>query len=239
MLDVGSSFSPNIEKIIDILPDALFISPYENTVGYGRLEETGVPIIECADYMEESALGRAEWIKFFGLFLGCEKTADSLFAVIDSSYCALKNLASKLKPSPSMLIDKKTGSVWYVPGGCSTIGTMIYDAGAVYPFADNNSAGSLALPFETVLEKAGAADIWAFRYSGKHSATYGDLLSEFHGYGRLKAYQMRNCFGCNVDNTRFYEETPFRPDYLLADFIQMAHPEIECLGGLRYFRPVE
>ena len=39
-----------------------------------------IPIIECADYMETSALGRAEWMRFYGLLFGEAQKADSLFA---------------------------------------------------------------------------------------------------------------------------------------------------------------
>lgn len=80
--------------------------------------------------------------------------------------------------------------------------------------------------------------MWAFRYSGTRPATYSSLKSEFHGYGQLKAVGTHKCFGCNVDETPFYEETPFRPDFLLADFIQMFHPDMTGLHGLRYFHPV-
>ena len=135
-------------------------------------------------------------------------------------------------------MDKKTGAVWYVPGGHSTIGTMLSDANAVYPFSGNGDAGSLALPFETVLEMAGDADIWAFRYGGDEPASYDILASEYHGYCQMRAFRERNCYGCNVGQTRFYEETPFRPDYLLGDFVQMVHPEIKLKVGMRYFAPV-
>ena len=90
--DVGEGMSPVVEKIIDQRPDALFLSPFENSGGYGRLEEIGIPIIECAEYMEPSPLARAEWLRFYGMLFGCEARADSLFAVVDSSYNALKKL---------------------------------------------------------------------------------------------------------------------------------------------------
>ena len=35
--DVGEGMSPVVEKIIDQRPDALFLSPFENSGGYGRL----------------------------------------------------------------------------------------------------------------------------------------------------------------------------------------------------------
>ena len=64
--DMGSGLQPNIERIIEANAQALFVSPFENSGGYGKIETIGVPLIECADYMETSPLGRAEWMCFYG-----------------------------------------------------------------------------------------------------------------------------------------------------------------------------
>ena len=241
--DVGEGMSPVVEKIIDQRPDALFLSPFENSGGYGRLEEIGIPIIECAKYMEPSPLARAEWLRFYGMLFGCEACADSLFAVVDSSYCALKGLASnhkaqssKLKVQSTVLLDKVTGSVWYVPGGRSTIGQMIQDAGGNYPWADDDHSGSVSLPFEAVLEKAGEADVWLFRYSSDHDITPDELLSEHHGYDQFKAFRSGEIYGCDVERSLFYEESPFRPNWLLGDYIHILHPDIPDLPPLRYYK---
>ena len=241
--DVGEGMSPVVEKIIDQRPDALFLSPFENSGGYGRLEEIGIPIIECAEYMEPSPLARAEWLRFYGMLFGCEARADSLFAVVDSSYCALKGLASnhkaqssKLKVQSTVLLDKVTGSVWYVPGGRSTIGQMIQDAGGNYPWADDDHSGSVSLPFEAVLEKAGEADVWLFRYSSDHDITPDELLSEHHGYDQFKAFRSGEIYGCDVERSLFYEESPFRPNWLLGDYIHILHPDIPDLPPLRYYK---
>jgi iron complex transport system substrate-binding protein len=246
--DVGEGMSPVVEKIIDQRPDALFLSPFENSGGYGRLEEIGIPIIECAEYMEPSPLARAEWLRFYGMLFGCEARADSLFAVVDSSYCALKGLASnhkaqssklKAQSSNSVLLDKVTGSVWYVPGGRSTIGQMIQDAGGDYPWADDDHSGSVSLPFEAVLEKAGEADVWLFRYSSDHDITPDELLSEHHGYDQFKAFRSGEIYGCDVERSLFYEESPFRPDWLLGDYIHILHPDIPNLPPLRYYKKIK
>ena len=236
--DVGEGMSPVVEKIIDQRPDALFLSPFENSGGYGRLEEIGIPIIECAEYMEPSPLARAEWLRFYGMLFGCESRADSLFAVVDSSYCALKGLFTVDKQK-SVLLDKVTGNVWYVPGGQSTIGQMIQDAGGNYPWADDDHSGSVSLPFEAVLEKAGEADVWLFRYSSDHDITPDELLSEHHGYGQFKAFQSGEIYGCDVERSLFYEESPFRPDWLLGDYIHILHPDIPNLPPLRYYKKVK
>ena len=242
IMDVGEGMSPVVEKIIDQRPDALFLSPFENSGGYGRLEEIGIPIIECAEYMETSPLARAEWLRFYGMLFGCEAQADSLFAVVDSSYNALKNLVRNLetgdKKQPNVLVDKVTGSVWYVPGGKSTLGQLIHDAGGLYPWASDAHSGSVSLPFEAVLEKAGETDTWLFRYSSDHDISYQELLSEHHGYNQFKAFRKRQVYGCNVERSLFYEESPFRPDWLLNDFIRILHPEQEGLDSLRYYKPL-
>jgi iron complex transport system substrate-binding protein len=235
--DVGEGMSPVVEKIIDQRPDALFLSPFENSGGYGRLEEIGIPIIECAEYMEPSPLARAEWLRFYGMLFGCEARADSLFAVVDSSYNALKGLFTAV--NKTVLLDKVTGSVWYVPGGRSTIGQMIQDAGGNYPWADDDHSGSVSLPFEAVLEKAGEADVWLFRYSSDHDITPDELLSEHHGYDQFKAFRSGEIYGCDVERSLFYEESPFRPDWLLGDYIHILHPDIPNLPPLRYYRKLK
>jgi iron complex transport system substrate-binding protein len=240
IMDVGEGMSPMVEKIIDQRPDAMFLSPFENSGGYGRLEEIGIPIIECAEYMESSPLARAEWLRFYGMLFGCEQKADCLFAVVDSSYNALKGLASKSTVNKErVLLDKVTGSVWYVPGGKSTIGQMIQDAGGDYPWTEDDHSGSVSLPFEAVLEKAGEADVWLFRYSSDHDITSNELLSEHHGYNQFKAFRSGEIYGCDVERSLFYEESPFRPDWLLGDYIHILHPDIPNLPPLRYYKKIE
>lgn len=237
--DCGNSTAPTLEKIIEIDADAVLISPFQNSGGYGRLDEWGCPIIELADYMETSALGRAEWMKFYGMLFGAEGRADSLFAAVEKNYDALKETAKKSHTRKSVIIDKVEGSVWYVPGGRSTIGGIIADANAGYAFASDKSSGSLQLTFETVLAKAGGSDVWMYRYSGAHPATYTSLLAENNGYAEFKAFKDKAVYGCNTTTTTFYEDTPFRPDWLLRDFIIITHPDLSSLGKPKYFEPLK
>ncbi len=234
--DCGGGLNPVVEKIMDIKPDIIMLSPFENAGGYGKLEEINIPLVECAEYMETSPLGRAEWMKFYGMLYGEEQRADSLFNVVDSCYQQLKLIATEAGEGRSVLLDRMVGSVWYVPGGRSTIGQMVKDAGGQYAWATDDHAGSIALPFETVLERAGDSEVWMFRYSSDHDQNYQELLGEQRGYTELKAYQERNAYGCNVEQSLFYEESPFRPDYLLSDFIQILHPQLNKRVPLRYYQ---
>ena len=239
IVDCGNGLNPIVEKIMDVKPEVIMLSPFENSGGYGKTEEIGIPLIECAEYMETSPLARAEWMRFYGRLFGCATKADSLFQQVDSSYTALKQQATEAGPGRSVIIDKVVGSVWYMPGGRSTIGQMLQDAGADYPWATDTQSGSLALPFETVLERGGESDVWMLRYSSDHDWDYRELLSGHHGYSQLRAVHQRQVYGCNVEESHFYEDTPFHPDRLLNDFLQILHPDILGLPPLRYYKKIE
>ena len=236
IVDCGSGMALVVEKIIDVKPDVIMLSPFENSGGYGKLEEIEVPLVECAEYMETSPLARAEWMKFYGMLFGAEQRTDSLFSVVDSCYQTLQKQVQQAGAGRSVLIDKMVGTVWYVPGGRSTVGQMVQDAGGRYPWAADEHGGSLSLPFESVLERAGDADVWMYRYSSDHVQSFGELLSDYDGYRQIQAFVRREVYGCNVEQSLFYEESPFRPDYLLSDFIQILHPEIPDLPPLRYYQ---
>ena len=173
--DCGDGMNPDMERIIDLHPDAILLSPFENSGGYGRIEKLDIPIIECADYMETSALGRAEWMRFYGLLFGVAPQADNLFAEVDSCYQRLKMRAQLSSTSFSVVSELKSGSAWYVPGGRSTIGRLFQDACGRYAFADDTHSGSVPLAFETVFDKAGDADVWLVKYNRDRDMSYADL----------------------------------------------------------------
>lgn len=236
--DCGSSMSPNIEKIIDLNADAVLLSPFENSGGYGRIENTGIPIIECADYMETSPLGRAEWIKFYGILTGKEQKADSIFSKIEKQYSELKAKTQDAKYRPTVISELKYSSAWYVPGGQSTMARLIEDAGADYIFSYTQGSGSIPLSFETVLDKGQKADFWLIKYNQKTDKTYSELESDYSPYRNFDAWKNKRIFGCNTSYVNYYEETPFHPESLLRDLIIIFHPELMENKATKYFTPI-
>ena len=233
--DVGNGMNPDIEKIIDLHPDAIMLSPFENSGGYGRVEKLNIPIIECADYMETSALGRAEWMRFYGLLFGKKTEADAMFASIERNYKDLQELVKPISFAPSVMCDLKTSSTWYTPGGNSTIAKLYSDAGANYIFREDTHSGSLPYPFEVIFEKGQQTDFWLIRYNQPVDKTYGELEKEFAPYAGFRAFKERNIYGCNTNRVPFYEETPFHPDWLLKDLIKIFHPSLLEGYELRYY----
>ena len=263
IVDCGSSMAPDIERIIALKPEAILVSPFENSGGYGKLDKLRIPLIEAADYMESSPLGRAEWMKFYGMLFGkdknisttaagkaseaaagkaseatlpasCELRADSLFAQIEKEYLDLKAEAGKLPKGLSILTERKTGGVWYVPGGQSTIGILLKDANARYIFSDDQHSGSLPMSPEQILAKGSQVDVWAFKYFGGAPLSQAQLLQEYDGYKALAAFNRGNIYQVDTSTVPYFELTSFHPELLLREFIILAHGE--RFGKLRFYK---
>lgn len=235
-VDCGSSMQPDMERIIALKPEGLLISPFENSGGYGKLDKLNIPIIETADYMETSPLGRAEWMKFYGLLFKSEERSDSLFSSIEKEYMTLKAEAAKLPQGLSILTERKMGSVWYLPGGKSTMGILLKDANAKYIFADDTHSGSLAYGPERILSKGTQVDVWAFKYFGGKALSKSDLLAEYEGYKVLKAFNSNSIYQVDTSTQPYFELTSFHPEILLREFIILAHPKATQFGKLQFYQ---
>lgn len=235
IVNAGEGTNPDIEKIINMHPDALLLSPYENSGGHGQVEKLKVPIIECADYMETSALGSAEWIRFYGLLFHQSAKADSIFAIVEKNYNELKELAASQSVKPKVMCELKSGSAWYVPGGRSTTGKLYKDAGGDYVFDHYPNSGAVPLSFETVFDKAQEADVWVMKYNQPTDKTLSGIREDYSPYTRFKAYQQKKVYGCNTAYRTYYEDFPFHPDLVLKDLIRIFHPSLLPDYELKYF----
>lgn len=233
--DCGNSMSPDLERILQLRPDAIMLSPFENNDKYAKVGELGIPIIECADYMETSALGRAEWVKLYGMLSGKKEEADRMFAEVESNYLRLKGIASKAETKPKVITDQRYGQVWNVAGGTSPTGLLIEDAGGVNPFARYRQSGSVPLAPEKVLAEAHDADVWLLKYNQENDKSLKELAGDAPVNSQFKAYKKGRVYGCNTRYVDFFDETPFHPDRVLSDYIAIMHPELMPDAKLHYF----
>lgn len=225
IIDIGMASSPDIEKIMMLSPEVIFTSPI-NGQSYGQVEKLRIPIIEVPDYTESDPLGRAEWIRFYSLFTNTEAIADSLFEITKTNYNQVKELVSDITNRPTVFTDLPYQSNWNMPGGKSYIAQMLSDAGADYIWKDSESTTFMPLSFETVLDKAGEADMWLLKYHSPEDLTLKTLKQERTSYSLFKAYKHRKVYGCNSYNKNYYEDIHTHPDYILSDFAAIFHPEL-------------
>ena len=187
-----------------------------------------MPVIINAEYLEKHPLGRAEWIKFVALFFNKEKTADSVFQVIENEYNKTTELALQIPMKPTVISGVVYGDAWFMPGGQNYAARLLKDAGCEYLWADDTSQGFLELSFESVYAKAKEADLWI----GVGSfLSLKEIKDAEDRYSKFKPWQQKAVFTYNArkgakGGSEFLELGYARPDLILKDLVKIAHPDL-------------
>ena len=223
--DIGTEAAADIERMIQLQPDALLYSPYFDG-NQGGLNVTGAVLFPFADYMENTPLGRAEWIRVIGMLAGCEEKADAWFDDIERRYNALSTLCANVEHRPTVFSDLAFNGQWYVAGGKSYIAKLIADAGADYIWKDNPSTASVPMDAESILAKAQKAEYWRVINSAPTPMTYSTLAKENLVYPLFDAFKNRKIIVCDILKTGYFEQSQCEPDLLVADCIYFFHPEL-------------
>lgn len=233
IVDLGNASAPSIERLAVSGTEVVLRSPMKD-VSAAALPP-GIHSIECADYMESTPIGRAEWMLLYGELFGVGDKARAVFEEVIDEYSRLvfKAGASSV-PKPKILVETETSGVWYVPAGQSYAARIYADAGADYPWKDSDGQGSLALSLEEVASKALDADMWLVRSYG-YETTPATLLKLNPRYGAFAALKNGNVYSCNTESRNVFGATSFHPEILLAEYISIFHPDVMPDSIPRFF----
>ncbi|HCQ11896.1 ABC transporter substrate-binding protein [Flavobacterium sp.] len=227
--ELGGNQSLNTEVLIDLQPEVI--------IGYGldnnnptldNLQKSGLKVMLNGDWNEETPLGKAEWIKFFGALYGKQKEANQIFDKIEKDYLQTIEIAKMATSNPTILAGDMFEDKWYLPKGTSWGSQLLAQAKGDYLWKETTGTGSLSLSFETVLEKAKDADFWIT--SGQFSSLKQMTDANPH-YKQFKAFQNKNVYSFagkkgKTGGVLYYELAPNRPDLVLKDLTKILHPEL-------------
>jgi len=229
VIDLGNEQNFNTEVLISLQPDALIAFSMGNSSKiYQTIELNKIPVIYNGDWLEETPLGRAEWIKFFGALYNKDREADSIFQIIESEYLKAKDIALKATKSPSVLSGVLYKDQWNLPAGESFTAQLFKDANTNYLWKDSKGQGSLVLSFEAVLEHAQNADFWIG--SGYYTSLDEVKNANAH-YAQFKAYKNGTVYSFSKRRSEsggveYFEFAPIQPHIVLKDLIKVMHPEL-------------
>ncbi|WP_426429900.1 ABC transporter substrate-binding protein [Winogradskyella sp. HB-48] len=239
--ELGKNEGINTEVLLELNPDVV--------IGFGvdgvnktfeTIKKAGIPVIYNGDWVESSALAKAEWIKFFGVLFNKEKEADSIFNNIESDYLEAKKIAANAKEQPTVLSGAMHKEVWYLPNGSSPEAQFLKDANVNFLWSDTSGNGSLALSFEVVLEKAEHADIWlspSYYSSYEQLEKASELYTNFDAFKNKSIYTFSNTTGA-TGGVIYYELGIARPDLVLKDLIKICHPNLLKQYTPHFFKPL-
>jgi iron complex transport system substrate-binding protein len=227
--EIGKEENINTEVLLDLQPELLVgFSMTSNNNMFNTIENAGIPVILNGDWLEATPLGRAEWIKFFGVLFAKEEKAASIFNAIETDYTQAKKLANATSSKPTILSGVQFKDVWNLPAGESFVAQFLKDANTNYLWADSPGKGSLALSFEHVFEKAKDAELWI---APGHYTSYSQLQKankhyvQFDAFINKEIYSFNNRTGPN-GGVLYYELAPVQPHIVLKDIIKVTHPEL-------------
>jgi iron complex transport system substrate-binding protein len=227
--EVGVNESLNTEVLIDMKPDAIVTFGINNNNStIDNLKKSGLNILINGDWTEQSPLGKAEWIKFFGALYNLDAKAYTLFTSIETNYNNALALANKTTISPTVLSGAIYQNQWYVPQGESWASLFLRDAKANYLWKESKGFGSLSLPFEKVFEKGQNAEFWVAPgdfSSLKQMSESNKHYNEFASFKNKKVYSYAVNKGPK-GGIIYFELASARPDLVLKDLIKIFHPEL-------------
>ncbi|MEC5166197.1 iron complex transport system substrate-binding protein [Flavobacterium sp. PL11] len=240
--EVGTNETLNTEVLIDMSPDLIVSFGLTNSnPTIDNLQKSGLKVIYNGDWTEQSPLGKAEWIKFFGALYVLDTKANSIFKEIETEYINTLALAKKAKSKPTVLCGAMYQEQWYIPQGDSWAALFLKDAQSNYLWKKSKGSGSLSLPFETVFNTAQNAEYWIA--PGDFSSLKEMNDSNPH-YKEFNAFQNKKIYSYSVNKGAkggivYFELSPTRPDLVLKDLMKIFHPELIPNHQLFFFKKLE
>ncbi len=240
--ELGKNEDINTEILIDLAPSAVIGFAIDgNNSTFATLQKTGIPVLYNSDWTETSPLGKAEWIKFFGVLFNKEKEADSIFNSIETEYLAAKKIASETKKRPTVISGAMYKDIWYMPQGESWGAQFIADANGEYLWKDSKGTGSLSLSLESVLEKGNHAEIWI---GPGQFTTMDEMKNANNVYTQFAAFKTGDVYSYSskkgeTGGVIYFELAPNRPDLVLKDLIKILHPELLPTHELYFFNKLK
>lgn len=240
--EVGTNESLNTEVLIDLNPDLIVSFGIDNNnTTLDNLQKSGLKVVLNGDWTEQSPLGKAEWIKFFGALYGLDSKANSIFNIIQKEYSNSLNIAKKAKFRPTVLSGAMYQEQWYVPQGESWAALFLKDAKSNYLWSNTKGTASFNVSFEVVLEKAKEAQYWIA--PGDFSSLQQMIDSnphynQFSSFKNKKVYSYAKNIG-KKGGILYFELSPTRPDLVLKDLIRIFHSELLPNHKLFFFSKLE
>lgn len=240
--EIGYEQAINYELILSLKPDIVMAYGVDGEVTgtLNKLKELGIQVILNGEYLEETPLAKAEWVKFMGAFYNKQELATSYFKTIEQNYKAICKTVESLKSKPGVLTGLPYKDTWWVAGGNSNLATLIKDAGGAYLWKENQSRESFSISLEEVAISASKADYWI---NCGTANTINDLLATDSRFATFPPVKKRTIFNNNLIVTTeggndYWERGVVRPDLILADLVKIFHPESANDTIYNFYKPV-
>lgn len=230
--DVGYEGNIDYEALVGAKPDlVLLYGVNSRSAMEPKLKELGIPFIYIGDYIEESPLGKAEWMIVIGALTGRMHQAADTFLPIETNYNSVANMISSFigGDRPKVMLNAPSGDNWFMPPVSSYMVRLIEDAGGEYVFKQNTSGSSQSIDMERAFALMNSSDFWL---NAGSATDMNSLLRLAPRMASTPPVVNNNVWNNNqLINSKggndFFESGTIRPDRVLTDIAGILHPELK------------
>ena len=228
--DVGYEGNINYELLLSLDPDLVLLYGVNGASSMeGKLNELGIPFMYVGDYLEESPLGKAEWMVALSEVVGKRTEGEQVFGGIPVRYNDLKKrVVDTVLDAPSVMLNTPYGDSWFMPSTESYVARLVKDAGGDYIYKKNTGNASLPIDLEEAYKLTSEADMWL---NVGMANTLDELRTSCPKFSDTRCFRNGSVWNNNLKTTAaggndYYESAVVNPDILLRDLVKIFHPEL-------------
>ena len=232
----------NYELLLGLKPDVvlLYVIRDAQTAVTDKLKELSIPYMYVGEYLEESPLGKAEWMVALSELTDSREKGIEIFSEIPKRYQTLKDLTASVEQRPTVMFNTPWNDSWIMPSTKSYMAQLVNDAGADYIYKENTSNSSAPIGLETAYGLIQKADYWI---NVGMASTLDELKAVNPKFTDAKSVREKTAYNNNLRLTatggnEYWESAVVRPDIVLRDLIHIFHPELVS-DSLYYYRHLE
>ncbi len=229
IVDIGFDHNLNYEQLVGLDPDVVLLYGVSEASDIEvKLRELHIPYLYMGEYLEQSPLGKAEWMVFAAELLGKRAVGEACFAPIPTRYEALRSLAATAQHHPKVMLNTPYRDSWFMPSVENYAVRLLADAGGEYLYPENTSSRSVVIDLEEAFLRCSEADFW-LNLGSLHSLE--ELRRQFPRFAEVRCVEQGHCYNNNRRSTQaggndFWESGVVQPDVVLRDLIHILHPEL-------------
>lgn len=242
--DIGYEGNVNYELLVSLAPDLVLLYGVNSSSQMeSKLNELGIPYFYIGDYLEESPLGKAEWMVAIAEIAGMRERGEKIFSDIPARYNDLKERIADnriRRRKPKVMLNIPYGDTWFMPPADSYMVKLIEDAGGEYAYPENNGTSSVPIDLEKAYMLVSESDVWL---NTGNAASLKEIKEACPKFTTTACYKngmvYNNTLRTNAaGGNDFFESAIMCPDVVLRDLIKIFYPDL-VKEDFVYYRRLE
>lgn len=228
--DIGYEGNVDFERLVGANPDLVLVYGVTGASSIEtKLQQLKIPYLYVGEYLEQSPLGKAEWMVPIAEVCGLRDLGIDRFSQIPVRYEAVKQMAAKAGGKrPVVMLNTPYQDAWFMPSADNYMARLIDDAGGNYIYSQTHGNKSEAIDMEQAYLMASTADYWI---NTGRARSLDELKTAYPKFANIPAITSGHVYNNNArlspgGGNDFYESGIVHPDLILLDLLRIFHPTL-------------